>query len=219
MSFQVVTEATEWKGGLVGINSFGFGGSNVHVILKSPNHSENTHRNGPCKVCIPISGRTEEAVESLAKLASKNSDNEGLLSLLADISATPTNTFQYRGYAVIGGDNTVKDVKKVKSASRPIWFVCSGMGTQWHGMGKQLMKIPQFRKSVMNSSKYLKEYGLDVEQLMLASDEDTYKNTINSFVGLATIQVALLDCLLSLGKPKHPILKQYQPFDNNMVSK
>ena len=30
---QVVTEPTEWKGGLVAISNFGFGGSNVHCIL------------------------------------------------------------------------------------------------------------------------------------------------------------------------------------------
>ena len=30
---QVVTESTEWKGGLVAISNFGFGGSNVHCIL------------------------------------------------------------------------------------------------------------------------------------------------------------------------------------------
>ena len=28
-----MTEPTEWKGGLVAISNFGFGGSNVHCIL------------------------------------------------------------------------------------------------------------------------------------------------------------------------------------------
>ena len=31
----VVVEKTSWNGGYVGINSFGFGGSNVHAVLKS----------------------------------------------------------------------------------------------------------------------------------------------------------------------------------------
>lgn len=31
---QVVTKPTQWSGGIVGVNSFGFGGTNVHVILK-----------------------------------------------------------------------------------------------------------------------------------------------------------------------------------------
>lgn len=197
--FQVVSEATEWKGGLVGINSFGFGGSNVHVILRSPTVPQAKPLKDLHKVCVPLSGRTEEAVENYVQLANKTPNNEGLLTLLADISATPTNTFPYRGYTVVGCENTVKEVKKVKNGNRPLWFVCSGMGTQWTGMGEKLMKIPHFKHSVVNSSKYLKEYGLNLEKLITESNEDTYKNTINSFVGLASIQVALIDCLKALG--------------------
>lgn len=35
---KVVTEPTALPGGLIGINSFGFGGSNTHVILKAADH-------------------------------------------------------------------------------------------------------------------------------------------------------------------------------------
>lgn len=197
---QVVTEPTEWKGGLVGINSFGFGGSNVHVILKSPNIPQNKSLNEDHQVCVPISGRNEEAVNKFIELANKNQDNEGLLSLLGDISATSTNTFQYRGYTIVGCEGKVQEVAKVKNGGRPVWFVCSGMGTQWNGMGQKMMKIPLFKQSVCNSSKYLKEYGFDLEKMILDTNEDTYKNTINSFVGLAAIQIALIDCLKALGK-------------------
>lgn len=31
---KVVTEKTPWTGGLIGVNSFGFGGSNAHVVLR-----------------------------------------------------------------------------------------------------------------------------------------------------------------------------------------
>lgn len=33
-SLQVITEKTPWNGGLVAMNSFGFGGSNVHAIFR-----------------------------------------------------------------------------------------------------------------------------------------------------------------------------------------
>jgi Polyketide synthase modules and related proteins len=51
-----------WNGGLVGINSFGFGGANAHIILRSnpkpkaPAIQDNIPR------LVTLSGRTEEAV-------------------------------------------------------------------------------------------------------------------------------------------------------------
>lgn len=38
---KVVTQRTPWNGGYVAINSFGFGGANVHVLLKSFEKTEN----------------------------------------------------------------------------------------------------------------------------------------------------------------------------------
>lgn len=31
---------------------------------------------------------------------------------------------------------------------RPIWFMYSGMGSQWPGMGKELMRIPIFAAAI-----------------------------------------------------------------------
>lgn len=64
---QVVTDTTPWEGGLVGVNSFGFGGANCHVLLQS-NDKEKINQGIP-KDNLPrlvvVSGRTEEAVKSL----------------------------------------------------------------------------------------------------------------------------------------------------------
>ena len=207
---QVVTEPTEWSGGLVGVNSFGFGGSNVHVVLKSP-EKPTTPSNGenPLPVVVPCSGRTEEGVTKMLNFVKDNRSNE-LISLVTEISKRPLNTFPFRGYTVLGMD--AEEVIKVKPSPRPVWFVFSGMGTQWNGMGKELMKIPTFKKSIQKANGILKDVNIDVEKLLLQSDEDTYKNTINSFVGLASIQVALVDCLKVLGelstRPWHKAVSQ-----------
>lgn len=196
-----MTEPTEWTGGLVGINSFGFGGSNVHVILKSPETTAVTSKiETTIPTVVPCSGRTEEGVKKMFTFLKENATNKKLISLMTEISATPLNTFPFRGYTVLGSETDIEEIIKVKPTERPIWFVFSGMGTQWHGMGKELMKIPTFRKSIINANKILKDTDIDVEKLLLESDENTYKNTINSFVGLASIQVALVDCLTALGK-------------------
>jgi len=60
---KVVTEPTEWKGGYIGINGFGFGGANSHLLLKSnPKIKVNKTNNNLPKLVV-ISGRTEEAVK------------------------------------------------------------------------------------------------------------------------------------------------------------
>ena len=195
-----MTEPTPLKRGLVGINSFGFGGSNVHVILKPPDLAAPPESVQPSiATVVPASGRTEESVHRLLKLARENADNKGVLSLLTEISATPLNTFPYRGYTIIGSDTDWSDVTKAQLNPRPVWYVFSGMGTQWNGMGQTLMQIPTFRESISKSGEILEEFGLDLKKIILESDKATYNNTVNSFVGLASIQIALVDCLKTLG--------------------
>lgn len=64
---RVVTEPTPWQGGYIGINSFGFGGANAHVLLKS--HTKEKINNGAPSDDLPrlvaVSGRTLEGVECL----------------------------------------------------------------------------------------------------------------------------------------------------------
>jgi len=60
----VVSDKTPWNGGMVGINSFGFGGANCHVLLDWNKKSK--INNGLPEDDLPrlvvASGRTEEAV-------------------------------------------------------------------------------------------------------------------------------------------------------------
>jgi fatty acid synthase len=57
-----VDKPLAWNGGLVAINSFGFGGANAHIVLRSnpkpkvPAIQDNIPR------LVALSGRTEEAV-------------------------------------------------------------------------------------------------------------------------------------------------------------
>lgn len=67
MLFQVVTDPTPWDGGLAGVNSFGFGGANCHVLLQS-NPKKKINNGLPVDDLprlIVTSGRTEEAVDSI----------------------------------------------------------------------------------------------------------------------------------------------------------
>jgi len=71
---KVVTEPTHWDGGYVGINSFGFGGANCHIILKS--NSRKKINNGVSSDDLPklvtVSGRTENSVKIFLDDVSKD---------------------------------------------------------------------------------------------------------------------------------------------------
>ncbi|XP_077256657.1 fatty acid synthase-like isoform X4 [Temnothorax americanus] len=62
---KIVTEPTEWEGGYVGINSFGFGGANCHILLKSNPKQKinNGASNNDLSRLVIVSGRTEKAVK------------------------------------------------------------------------------------------------------------------------------------------------------------
>ena len=63
------------------------------------------------------------------------------------------------------------------------------MGTQWPGMGKHLMAIDTFKKSIMKSHAVLKRHGIDLYDLIMNGTSETFKDVLNSFVCLTSIQV------------------------------
>lgn len=64
---EVVTQPTPLDGEYIGINSFGFGGANAHVLLKSNTKTKinNGLPNDDLPRLITVSGRTEEAVVTI----------------------------------------------------------------------------------------------------------------------------------------------------------
>ena len=74
-----------------------------------------------------------------------------------------------------------------------MWFVFAGMGTQWHGMGRALMPLEAFRHSIMKSDTVLRSYGIELYNLFMNEDTATFDDTLNSFVGIAAIQVRYVE--------------------------
>lgn len=131
---QVVHRPVPVRGGIVGVNSFGFGGSNVHVILRPPPRGAADPSPGPGGVprVLQACGRTEAGVKALLQKGRERGADDSFLSLLNDVSGLPAASMPYRGYALIGSQAEVMEVQQLQqqqAAGRPLWYVCSGEST------------------------------------------------------------------------------------------
>ncbi|XP_017047341.1 fatty acid synthase [Drosophila ficusphila] len=197
---KVVDRNLPWNGGIVGLNSFGFGGANAHVVLKSHaknkvprDHLSSTEQSLKLVIC---SGRTEEAVQQLLKVATEQRNDQELLTLINEIHSHPIPLHPFRGYAVLDSKGSVKEeVLPFEEEERPIWFVYAGMGSQWASMARDLMQLEVFRKSIEHCAEVLAKVDFDLIDVLTRSTESTFDNMLYSFVSVSAVQVALTDLL------------------------
>ena len=132
---RVVDRPIPVRRGIVGVNSFGFGGSNVHVILRPPptTAAEEEEGGAPRRATPPprllqACGRTEEAVNALLAAGKRQAGDDGFLSLLNEVSGLPPAAMPFRGYALLGspGEEAPTEVQQASATPRPLWYICSG---------------------------------------------------------------------------------------------
>ncbi|XP_031635247.1 fatty acid synthase-like [Contarinia nasturtii] len=200
---KVVDRNTPWNGGIVGLNSFGFGGANAHVILKSNRKQKTMTTNDQIPHLVVVSGRTRHAVNLLLEEIEKNANDTEFLSLINEIHSKNIPMHNYRGYIVVNGDAADpnnREVHEVPTEKRPIWFNYTGFGTQWACMAKDLMVLEPFRNTINRCADVLRPFGYDlIEKILINSDESTFDHIINSGVSIISVQIALTDVLAHLG--------------------
>lgn len=203
---QVCTDVTKLDGPMVGINSFGFGGANAHALLLR--HSKEKINNGAPQDHLPRlvnwSGRTEEAINVfMDSMVTKPLDVE-YVSLLHSTQSEETAGYLFRSYGLFthnvqaNASCLAKEMSNYTGVKRPIVWIFSGMGSQWTGMGSSLMRLPLFKQSIYRCHDVLKPLGLDLIEIITSSDTKTFDNILHSFVGIAAIQVGLVDIMRTL---------------------
>ncbi|CAB3262541.1 unnamed protein product [Arctia plantaginis] len=203
---RVITEHHKFGRTYVGVNGMSVTGVNSHVLLHGCYKPKDL---GRYKTNIPylvtVSGRHDEAVKYILEDLKSNPIDPEQLALINNIHRTSVTGHLGRGFTIL---QTNKDQKTVSlhenvnyfnNARRPLWFVYSGMGSQWVSMGEQLMCIPIFAAAIERCRKVLETKGLDIVHIITSHDENIFNNILHSFVGIAAIQIGLTDILHKLG--------------------
>ena len=177
-----MTELEPWPSGsgpaLAGVNSFGFGGANAHVLLQGVDAPPPPAAEPAVPRLLVLSAKTPEALKDLAsacadrlrdavslrdfcytaaerrahfdyRLAVTATNREDFATYLVDFVSGIANANLASGRAVQGPARRRRRPMPAPSPSPQLAFVFSGMGPQWWGMGRQLRASePVFRETL-----------------------------------------------------------------------
>ncbi|MGK5638353.1 type I polyketide synthase [Streptomyces sp. URMC 126] len=167
LGLDVVTENRplgESERPVVGVNSFGFGGANAHVILTAPAPSEEPDRRTPPPEGLPVlvTARTPRALTAaMTRMADRlRTAEDGEFHDIAYTSCRRRTRHEHRTavfartpkeaadrLARAAEDGSGRTVEAV--AGGRVAFVFAGNGSQWAGMGADLLAHdPGFRRAL-----------------------------------------------------------------------
>jgi fatty acid synthase, animal type len=205
--FKVVSETTDWSGGIVGLSSFGFGGTNAHVILRGQPQLkiiDNSINEANIHSLIPISSRTLVGLERNIEYVKEHALHAETAEFYRSIANVESKRQACRGFILTTktGD-LLSEHSEPGRQRRPIWFVYSGQGAQWGQMAADLLdegyRINSFRRTIEKCHAALGNEGLDLLALIEQANEQSYDDPVHSFVALTAIQLALTDVLSKAG--------------------
>ncbi|CAG5024465.1 unnamed protein product [Parnassius apollo] len=203
---RIVTEHQPFDRTYTAVNGLSITGINSHTLLHGHYKPKDLSRyKSNIPHLVAISARQDSSVKKvLDDLKSRPIDPEEL-ALLHNIHQSKISGHVGRGFTILdtnADQQTISLCEKVDyfdNAKRPLWFVYSGMGSQWAGMGTQLMRIPIFAAAIERCRQVLEPKGVDIVHIITSPDKSTFDHILNSFVGIAAIQIGLTDILWELG--------------------
>jgi acyl transferase domain-containing protein/NADPH:quinone reductase-like Zn-dependent oxidoreductase/NAD(P)-dependent dehydrogenase (short-subunit alcohol dehydrogenase family)/acyl carrier protein len=226
MCLQIPIESAAWKKGpeprLASINSFGYGGTNAHVVLEEAPVPQGAATASDIKgeFLFPLSARSEGALRALAGEYARWIAQETQGSLADMLHSAWMRRSHHSQRIVIRSKDRNELVRRLEAFSQtqvdpriiagtahsgephPLVFVYTGMGPQWSGMGRELYRGEEvFRKHVDECDGiFMRIAGWSIRDEMLRDAADSRMHEIHiaqpaNFV----LQVALTGLLRAQG--------------------
>ena len=167
LPFKVSSQLTPWPRGhairRAGVSAFGFGGTNVHVVLEESPFAESKPSNHPRQV-LCISARTETALlAQCSRLADSLERADGEKLSLSDVAYTLAEgrrAFSHRVSLVAGTrEDAISQLRKsdalqsratMASQAVRVAMLFPGQGTQYPGMAEDLYHSEPFYRDLVD---------------------------------------------------------------------
>ncbi|WNO11149.1 SDR family NAD(P)-dependent oxidoreductase [Teredinibacter sp. KSP-S5-2] len=200
----------------IGVNSFGYGGTNGHVILRSPKENEDSifvKKEGEVRShwLVPVSAKSMDALQALAERYHDyvSSTPEFVMEdLIYSLSRRRTQLAERTVFVVkdkqdlsrklldYSKSNFNEDMVEAKAhqSGTKLCFVYTGMGPQWWAMGRELYASePVFKAEVDKiESVFKKVNGWSIlDEMMKPEDESNMASTTIAQPANFVIQAAL----------------------------
>ncbi|KAL0867562.1 hypothetical protein ABMA27_008331 [Loxostege sticticalis] len=203
---KIVTDHQPFQRGFAAVNSQSITGCNAHVLLHGHYKPKDPSRyKSSIPYLVTVSGRQESAVQKILDELKSHPIDPEQLALLHNIHHMNISGHLGRGFTILDTNSDQKTYSLMEkceyfdAAKKPLWFVYSGMGSQWAGMGAQLMRIPIFAAAIQRCHQALSPKGIDIVHIITSPDKTIFDNILHSFVGIAAVQIGLTDVLRELG--------------------
>jgi len=167
---------------IMGVSSFGIGGTNAHVVVEEAPYEE---RSGQSSVDWPelivLSAKSEYSLNRRKKdIIEYVKSNTGIsIGDVAYTLAAGRNHMPFRSYMVAGGPGEINeqagftDGKKNDFVSK-IAFVFPGQGAQYVSMGRELYQSDRLFRDILDEcfETVMSEMNVDLRTVMFGSNDD-----------------------------------------------
>jgi acyl transferase domain-containing protein/NADPH:quinone reductase-like Zn-dependent oxidoreductase/NAD(P)-dependent dehydrogenase (short-subunit alcohol dehydrogenase family)/aryl carrier-like protein len=227
---KVATEVTDWTvpEGVArrgSINSFGYGGTNAHVVLEEYPKQEKKAAKAIQPIAngvharpylVPLSSHSSKAGELSEETWANyiESADVSIADLAYSLSVRRT-MHQQRSFVVANDSAGMLDQLKTPRPAAPwtpankqtprLGFIFTGQGAQWHAMGRQLIEeSPHFRQSLQRCDAILKalpdapSFSI-VAELGKTKDTSLLSQTLYSQTICTALQLAIVDLMAAWG--------------------